>query len=62
MPWSPVQDGSSEAFDSQYITEELVITIEADQMIYFDLLDLPGLDSLWGKTEVKRGSGVLMCV
>lgn len=40
-----LQDGTAAAFDSQYITEELVITIEADQMIYFDLLDLPGLDN-----------------
>ena len=40
-----VQDGTQEFFDRQYIMEELVITIEADQMIYFDLLDLPGLDN-----------------
>jgi hypothetical protein len=40
-----IQDGTAAAFDSQYIMEELVITIEADQMIYFDLLDLPGLDN-----------------
>jgi hypothetical protein len=39
------QDGTSAAFDRQYIEDELVITIEADQMIYFDLLDLPGLDN-----------------
>jgi hypothetical protein len=31
------------AHDRQYINEELIITIEADQMIYFDLIDLPGL-------------------
>eukprot|EP01044_Picomonas_judraskeda_P000873 COSAG03_NODE_43_length_17034_cov_9.679953_11_plen_300_part_00 len=37
------QDGTQAAHDRQYINEELVITIEADQMIYFDLLDLPGL-------------------
>ena len=40
-----LQDGTSAAFDRQYITEELVITIEANQMIYFDLLDVPGLDN-----------------
>jgi hypothetical protein len=40
-----LQDGTAAAFDRQYITEELVITIEADQMIYFDLLDVPGLDN-----------------
>jgi hypothetical protein len=40
-----IQDGTAAAFDSQYIMQELVITIEADQMIYFDLLDLPGLDN-----------------
>jgi hypothetical protein len=40
-----LQDGTAAAFDQQYIAEELVITIEADQMIYFDLLDLPGLDN-----------------
>eukprot|EP01046_Picozoa_sp_COSAG06_P019702 COSAG06_NODE_1414_length_9536_cov_28.536717_5_plen_574_part_00 len=39
------QDGTAGAYDRQYIEEELVITIEADQMIYFDLLDLPGLDN-----------------
>ena len=38
-----VQDGTQAAHDHQYIEEELVITIEAAQMIYFDLLDLPGL-------------------
>jgi hypothetical protein len=36
---------SQAAFDRLYIMDELVITIEADQMIYFDLLDLPGLDN-----------------
>lgn len=36
---------SQSDFDRQYIDEELVIRIEADQMIYFDLLDLPGLDN-----------------
>jgi GTPase SAR1 family protein len=41
-----VQDGTAAAFDAQYIMEELVITIEADQMIYFDLVDLPGLDNI----------------
>ena len=40
-----LQDGTADAYDRQYIEEELVITIEADQMIYFDLLDLPGLDN-----------------
>ena len=34
---------TQEAHDRQYIDEELIITIEADQMIYFDLIDLPGL-------------------
>lgn len=37
------QDGTQAAHDRQYINEELVITIEAHQMIYFDLIDLPGL-------------------
>jgi hypothetical protein len=39
------QDGTAAAFDDQYLMAELIITIEADQMIYFDLLDLPGLDN-----------------
>jgi hypothetical protein len=30
---------------SQYMMEELIITIEAPQMIYLDLLDLPGVEN-----------------
>lgn len=47
---------TQEAHDRQYIDEELVITIEADQMIYFDLIDLPGLHntSQRPKQMVKR--------
>lgn len=39
------QDGTAASFDRQYIRKELIVTIEANQMIYFDLLDLPGLDN-----------------
>ena len=49
-----VQDGTAAAFDDQYLMSELIITIEADQMIYFDLLDLPGLDKCLTETE-KNG-------
>jgi hypothetical protein len=43
--------GTSKMFDKQYIMEELVVTIEAEGMIYFDLLDLPGIDNLSTKPE-----------
>ena len=50
------QDGTQVAHDSQYIEDELIITIEAAQMIYFDLLDLPGLhnSSQMPKKMVKK--------
>jgi GTPase SAR1 family protein len=40
------QANTAKKFDMQYIEEELVIRIEAEGMIYFDLLDLPGIDNL----------------
>ena len=36
---------AAEQHDGQYIMGELVITIEADHMIFFDLVDLPGLEN-----------------
>jgi hypothetical protein len=48
-------DGTQAGHDRSYIEHELVITIEADQMVYFDLLDLPGLHntSLMPKKMIK---------
>ena len=31
--------------DSKYMEEELIITVESDEMIHFDLIDLPGIEN-----------------
>jgi hypothetical protein len=36
---------TQESYDQKYIEQELVIRIEANQMIFFDLVDLPGLEN-----------------
>ena len=46
------KDAKQAAYNLQYIEEELVITIEADQMIYFDMIDLPGLHN-WSPMPKK---------
>jgi hypothetical protein len=36
---------SAKGKENIYMMEELEITIEADQMVYFDLIDLPGMEN-----------------
>jgi hypothetical protein len=39
------QDGTAHAFARQYLETALVVTIQANQMPYFDLIDLPGIET-----------------
>jgi hypothetical protein len=50
------QDGTAAAFARQYLDTELVVTIQANQMPYFDLIDLPGIEnsSTMPATLVKK--------
>jgi hypothetical protein len=42
---------AEERHDSKYTQEELIITIESDKMIHFDLVDLPGVENDSPMTE-----------